>query len=140
MRILSGILASFIASGVLFAADFSKSSDADLINLAGKVQPSDAKDYFAEIDKRIDEMTTKEARDFREKMRLNEEKVFDNMKVKDVRAYRKSIDEALGRKFPHHAKMGDKRDFEKGQRFKGGKCSGDCSKNAPSKKGDTSKK
>ena len=96
MKFLNSILAITIASGALFAADFSKSSNDDLLNLAGKIQPSDAKDYFAEIEKRVSEMTGKEAREFRDKFFANEQKVFDNMKVKDIRAYKQSLAGARG--------------------------------------------
>lgn len=96
MKILNICVASIIASGALFAADFSKSSNADLLNMAGKISAADARDYFAEIDKRVDEMTGKEAREFWEKYRANEEKVFDTMKVKDIRAYKQSLDGAKG--------------------------------------------
>ncbi|MGX2983491.1 DUF1104 domain-containing protein [Helicobacter sp. 23-1045] len=98
MKVLSSILAVTIASGALFAADFSKSSNADLLNLAGKIKAEEAKDYFAEIEKRVDEMTGKEAREFREKFHANEQKVFDNMKMKDIRAYKQSLAGARGGK------------------------------------------
>ena len=115
MKVFSMILASIFASGALFAADFSKSSNADLLNMAGKVKAEEARDFFAEIDKRIDEMTGKEAREFWEKFRANEEKVFDGMKVKDVRAYKQSLADARlgapanmpkGKKDKHHKKHG----------------------------------
>lgn len=114
MKVFSMILASIFASGALFAADFSKSSNADLLNMAGKVKAEEARDFFAEIDKRIDEMTGKQAREFWEKFRANEEKVFDGMKVKDVRAYKQSLMDARGgmpsmpkgKKDKHHKKHG----------------------------------
>lgn len=96
MKILSSILAVTIASSALFAADFSKSSNDDLLNLAGKIKAEEAKDYFAEIEKRVDEMTGKEAWEFREKFFANEQKVFDNMKTKDIRAYKQSLAGARG--------------------------------------------
>lgn len=95
MRILSGIAISIIASGMVFAADFSSKSNDELINMAGKVSASDAKDYFGEIEKRTDEMTVKEAKAFKEKLKAQEDKVFENMKVKDVKAYKKSIHENM---------------------------------------------
>lgn len=113
MKVFSMILASVLASGALFAADFSKSSNADLLNMAGKVKADEARDFFVEVDKRIDEMTTKQAREFWEKFRKNEEKVFDGMKVKDVRAYKQSLMDARGgmpmpqgKKDKHHKKHG----------------------------------
>ena len=113
MKVFSIVLAGILASGALFAADFSKSSNADLLNMAGKVKAEDARDFFAEIDKRVDEMTGKEAREFWEKYRKNEEKVFDGMKVKDVRAYKQSLMDARGgmpmpqgKKDKHHKKHG----------------------------------
>lgn len=94
MKVFSIVLAGVLASGALFAADFSKSSNNDLLNMAGKVKAEDARDFFSEIEKRVDEMTGKQAREFWEKYRANEEKVFDGMKVKDVRAYKQSLAEA----------------------------------------------
>ncbi|MGX3009957.1 DUF1104 domain-containing protein [Helicobacter sp. 23-1044] len=98
MKILRSILAVTIASGALFATDFSKSSNDELLNLAGKIKAEEAKDYFAEIEKRVDEMTGKEAREFREKFHANEQKVFDNMKMKDIRTYKQSLAGARGGK------------------------------------------
>lgn len=128
MKILSFLAISVIASGVLFAADFSKNSNADLLNMAGKVKAEDARDYFAEINKRVDEMTNKEARTFWETYRKNEEKVFDNMKVKDVRAYKQSLDGVRGG-VPCGDKGGRKGDrgFGKGARHGGANhCGGNC--------------
>lgn len=140
MKILGGILASILASGALFAADFSKSSNADLLNLAGKIQPSEAKDYFSEIEKRVDEMTGKEAREFREKFHANEQKVFDNMKMKDIRAYKQSLAGARGGKpcgefgappFDKGGK-GAKGDRFKGEKGKGrGNCGANCNPQTP---------
>ncbi len=139
MKILSGILASIVASSVLFAADFSKSSNADLLNMAGKVKAEEAKDFFAEIEKRIDEMTGKEAREFREKFRANEEKVFDTMKVKDIRAYKQSLAGVRGGmpcEFGGAPDRGGKgkgdRGFGKGQGKPQGKCGANCP-NPPAK-------
>lgn len=145
MKILSSILAVTIASGALFAADFSKSSNDDLLNLAGKIKAEEAKDYFAEIEKRVDEMTGKEAREFREKFRANEEKVFDNMKTKDIRAYKQSLAGARGGKHYGFGECGNFGNpyFEKGgkgakgNRFKGekgkgyGNCSANCNPKTP---------
>lgn len=132
MKILSFLALSIIASGALFAADFSKSSNADLLNMAGKVKAEEARDYFAEIDKRVVEMTGKEAREFWETYRANEEKVFDTMKVKDIRAYKQSLGGARGMPcggFDKGGKGKGDRGFGKGQGNKGrgaGHCGGNC--------------
>lgn len=143
MKLLSSILAVTIASGALFAADFSKSSNDDLLNLAGKIKAEEAKDYFAEIEKRVNEMTGKEAREFREKFRANEEKVFDNMKVKDIRTYKQSLAGARGGKHYGFGECGGNPPFEKGgkgakgakgERSKGqgrGNCGANCNPPAP---------
>lgn len=130
MKVLSFLALSIIASGALFAADFSKSSNADLLNMAGKVKAEEARDYFAEIDKRVVEMTGKEAREFWETYRANEEKVFDTMKVKDIRAYKQSLGGARGMPCGGFDKGGKgDRGFGKGQGNKGrgaGHCGGNC--------------
>ena len=135
MKILSFLALSIIASGAIVAADFSKSSNADLLNMAGKVKAEEARDYFAEIDKRVDEMTGKEAREFWEKYRANEEKVFDTMKVKDIRAYKQSLGGARGGMpcsgAPDKGGKGKgDRGFGKGQGkgawHKAGNCGGNC--------------
>ena len=143
MKFLSSILAVTIASSALFAADFSKSSNDELLNLAGKVKAEEAKDYFAEIEKRVDEMTGKEAREFREKFFANEQKVFDNMKVKDIRAYKQSLAGASSRKLHGFGECGGNPPFEKGskgakgaksERSKGqgrGNCGANCNPPAP---------
>lgn len=89
------ILGAMVLSGILFGADYSKSSNEDLINLSGKVEPKDISSYFKEIEKRVDEMSMKEAREFRDKLREQEMKVYDNMKVKDFKARQNAIREAM---------------------------------------------
>ena len=146
MKFLNSILAVTIASGALFATDFSKSSNADLLNLAGKVKAEEAKDYFAEIEKRVSEMTGKEAREFRDKFFANEQKVFDNMKVKDIRAYKQSLAGARGGKpcafggefgAPPFEKGGKGAKGARGENFKGekgkgrGNCGANCNPPAP---------
>lgn len=86
---------SLAASGVLFAADYSKQSNDDLVNLAGKVAPNDMFDYQAEIRKRSENMTIKDARAFHDKIKAQETKVYDEMKVKDWKARKAAIKEAM---------------------------------------------
>lgn len=144
MKILSFLAVSIIASGTIFAADFSKSSNADLLNMAGKVKATEARDYFAEIDKRVDEMTGKEAREFWETYRTNEEKVFDSMKVKDIRAYKQSLGGARGDRhfagapFDRGGK-GD-RGFNKGQGKGAWRDAGHCGENCPNPPAPPAKK
>lgn len=122
MRVLSSIAMSIIASGVLFAADFSAKSLDDLVNLAGKVEINDVKDYYNEIEKRTNEMTVKEAKAFKEKLKTAEEKAFENMKVKDVKAYKKQAHESM------KAKVGEMKDkfpcIDGKKSKKGGECKG----------------
>ncbi len=95
-KILSvGLIGSVILSGMLFGADFSKQSNKELINLAGTVEPKDMMDYRKEIEKRIDEMTMKEAREFRTQIKEQATKAYDNMKVKDFKARQKAIMETM---------------------------------------------
>lgn len=93
------ILCAMVLSGVLFGADFSKSSNDDLIKLAGKVDPKDVPSYYAEIEKRVDDMTMKQAREFKDQIREQERQVYDNMKVKDFKARQRAIRDAMRAEF-----------------------------------------
>lgn len=80
-------------ASVALSADYSKKSDKELINIAGSMEPKDVASYFQEVEKRVEEMTLKEAKEFKEKIRAQEQKVFDSMKVKDFKARKKAIHE-----------------------------------------------
>ena len=90
-----GLIGSFILSGVVFGADFSKKTNDELVQLSGIVEPNDVLDYNKEIERRINEMTRKEAKEFRDKIREQEDKVYDNMKIKDLELRKKSIFDAM---------------------------------------------
>ena len=96
------LLSSFVMSGALFAADFSKKSLDELVDLAGKVEPKDVADYRAEVQKRSENMTVKESRDFHDKIKAQRDKVYDSMTVKELKARKAAIKEATG------GKMGEK--------------------------------
>lgn len=128
MKVLSSIAISIIASGVMFAADFSTKSIDDLVNMAGKVSTTDMKDYVNEIEKRTNEMTVKEAKAFKEKLKTAEEKAFENMKVKDVKAYKQSMHENM------KANVQNMKDNFPCFDGKKGKKGGDCPLNKAQKK------
>ncbi|RDU65478.1 DUF1104 domain-containing protein [Helicobacter sp. MIT 14-3879] len=91
------ILGAIVLSSILFSADYSSKSDNDLINLAGTIEPKDIPSYFDEIEKRVNEMTMKDAREFKMKVKEQENKVYDKMKVKDFKARQKAIMEVMGK-------------------------------------------
>ncbi|RAX54230.1 hypothetical protein CCY99_04255 [Helicobacter sp. 16-1353] len=128
-----GLIGSLVLGGFIFGADFSKKSNDEIINLAGSVEPKDIIDYDKEIKKRVEEMTMKDAREFMTKIKEQEKKIFDNMKVKDFKARQKAIMDARrenckaqGESCKYHMKdmkggnpsKGSKRDFKGDNREK----------------------
>lgn len=93
-----GLIASFVLGSFVFGADFSKKSNNEIINLAGSVEPKDVFDYDKEIKKRMEDMTMKDAREFRTKIKEQETKIYDNMKVKDFKVRQKAIMESMREK------------------------------------------
>lgn len=83
---------------ILVAADFSKKSEADLINLSGKVKVSDFADYQLEISKRLKNKNEKDAQDFRQKLKVQYEKATENMTVKQLREYQKATKEEMNKR------------------------------------------
>lgn len=86
---------SMAFAGFVMAADFSKASNKELIDIAGSIPPSDVPSYHTEVKNRTQEMTVKEAREFKEKIKNQESKVIDKMKVKDYRERKVAIDRAF---------------------------------------------
>ncbi|MGX3098365.1 DUF1104 domain-containing protein [Helicobacter sp. 23-1046] len=86
---------SMAFAGFVMAADFSKASNKELIDIAGSIPPSDVPSYHAEVKNRTQEMTVKEAREFKEKIKNQEQKVFDKMKVKDFKARKEAVSKAF---------------------------------------------
>ncbi|RAX58666.1 hypothetical protein CCZ01_02475 [Helicobacter monodelphidis] len=92
MKTISLICASAIlCTGIVAAADFSKTSLADLQNMSGKVKPQDALDYRMELHKRMEEMTVKEAREFRQQLREKARANHDKMTKAELQKYREDV-------------------------------------------------
>ena len=94
-----GMTLALLCCGGLFsalsAADFSKKSDDELIKLSGSVKAVDFPDYKIEIAKRIKQKSDKDAQVFKEELKAQYEKATENMKVKELREYRKATGEAM---------------------------------------------
>ncbi len=88
---LSILVGAVLSASVALAADFSKKSNDELINLSGKVAPKDYPDYKIEIHKRMQGMTLQESRDFANKLKDKSQSVYDKMTLKEYREYRESI-------------------------------------------------
>ncbi len=84
-------LSILCGSAMLFAADFSKNSINELQNMAGKVAPKDVLDYRIEINKRIDAMTVKEAREFKEALHNAVHNNQSKMTAEELRKYRAEV-------------------------------------------------
>ncbi|WP_297812622.1 DUF1104 domain-containing protein [uncultured Helicobacter sp.] len=78
-------------TSALFGADYSKTSNEELIKLSGKVAPKDYPDYKMEIHKRMQEMKVKDAREFRDRLREAHWNACDNMTQKEHQAYHNAI-------------------------------------------------
>lgn len=84
-------LVSAMSVSVVFAADFSKTSEKELIELSGKVAPKDYPDYKIELHKRILEMKVKDAKEFQQKLRNAKKEAFEKNTPKQNREYQKNI-------------------------------------------------
>lgn len=95
MKILSGMLVSFVAGSMLFAADFSSKSNDELVSLAGSVSKEDIVSYVSEIENRIVKMNEKEAIEFRNKLQSQEQQAVSKMSDAQKAQYKQDIDKAL---------------------------------------------
>ena len=95
---VSLVLSSALSVSVLAAADFSKNSNQSLIDMAGNVAPKDYPDYKMEVHKRMQKMTKEEAKDFKDKMRTQSQKVNDTRTLKEFRERKEAIAQAIEEK------------------------------------------
>ncbi len=102
------LISSFVFSGVIFGADFSKKTNDELIKLSGIVDPKDILDYRKEIENRIDNMTKKEAKEFRDRIREQEDRVYDDMKVKDLKLRKQEIRDAIEKQCKNNSELCNK--------------------------------
>ncbi|TLD86727.1 DUF1104 domain-containing protein [Helicobacter sp. MIT 05-5294] len=84
--IFSVALVGALISSAL-SADYSKTSNEELVKLSGKVSPKDYPDYKIEIHKRIEEMKVKDARAFQEQLRAAHLKATEKMSETEYRKY-----------------------------------------------------
>lgn len=85
---------SLIVAGMMsgvFGADYSKMSNEELIAQSGVFDPKEAKAYFQEIIKRVEQMSEAQAREFRFKLHEERMKSEENMLLKDYRARKQAI-------------------------------------------------
>ena len=89
--LISVLVGTTLSVSVALAADFSKKSNEELVNLSGKVAPKDYPDYKMEIHKRMQKMEIQEGRDFADNLRKNAQINYDKMTMKEYREYRDEI-------------------------------------------------
>ncbi|MDD6056156.1 MAG: DUF1104 domain-containing protein [Helicobacter sp.] len=94
---LGFVLVSALSASA-FAADFSKKSDKELIDLAGKVAPKDYPDFKMEVYKRVQEMKVKDAKVFKEQMRKAKREAMQNNTVKKNREYKEAIKKEIDKR------------------------------------------
>ncbi|WP_367759749.1 sialic acid-binding protein [Helicobacter pylori] len=92
LKILSVSALLFVA---LNAKDFSKTSDEDLVKMAGVVAPQDIVDYTKELKKRMEKMPEDKRKAFHKQLHEYATKNTDNMTVADFEARQKAVKEAL---------------------------------------------
>lgn len=92
--ILSLALVGALASSV-FATDYSKTSNEELIKMSGKVAPKDYPDYRMEIHKRMQNMKVKDAGEFGDKLREAHWSVCGNMTQKEHQEYHDAIHQEM---------------------------------------------
>ncbi len=90
-RMKKVFLSVVVMLGVLIGADYSKMSNEELIEQAGKFPVEEAVVYHKELQKRVDGMTMAESREFFSKLRAAKNKNEENMKMKDLRERREQI-------------------------------------------------
>lgn len=89
------LMGSLIFSSFAFGADFSKKTNDELVKLSGIVDPKDVLDYKKEIENRINNMTGNDAKVFKEQLRTQKEKVYGEMKVRDLKQRQEAIFNAI---------------------------------------------
>ena len=93
--LISVLVGTALSVSVTLAADFSKKSNEELVNLSGKVAPKDYPDYRMEIHKRMQKMEIQEGRDFADNLRKNAQSNYDKMTMKEYREYRKETEKRI---------------------------------------------
>ncbi|MCL9823028.1 DUF1104 domain-containing protein [Helicobacter colisuis] len=109
--IISILVGTALSASIALAADFSKKSNDELINLSGKVTPKDYPDYKMEIHKRTQKMTLKEGRDFRKQLRDKRQSVYEQMTLKEYREYQDAIAKETAKRIDS---MSEKEAYESG--------------------------
>lgn len=79
------VLSVVVMFGALFGIDYSKMSNEELIGQAGKFPVKEAVAYHKELQKRADEMTVAQSREFFAQVKQAKVKNEENMKRKDLR-------------------------------------------------------
>ncbi|PAF53406.1 hypothetical protein BKH42_06210 [Helicobacter sp. 13S00482-2] len=97
-KFVSMVLAAAFCASLAFGASFSKTSNDDLIKMAGTVAPKDVPDYRIELHKRMKTMKQDEAKTFHQKLEASMKKNTEKMSVKDMRARREAIKKAMDEK------------------------------------------
>nr|WRE11144.1 DUF1104 domain-containing protein [Helicobacter pylori] len=92
LKILSVGALLFVA---LNAKDFSKTSDEDLVKMAGVVAPQDIVDYTKELKMRMKKMPEDKRKAFHKQLHEYAVKNTDSMTVADFEARQKAVKEAL---------------------------------------------
>ncbi|WP_120843612.1 DUF1104 domain-containing protein [Helicobacter pylori] len=92
LKILSVSALLFVA---LNAKDFSKTSDEDLVKMAGVVAPQDIVDYTKELKMRMKKMPEDKRKAFHKQLHEYAIKNTDKMTVADFEARQKAVKEAL---------------------------------------------
>lgn len=95
MKVLSGMLVTFVAGSMLFAADFSTKSNDELVSIAGSVAKEDIVSYVSEIENRVSQMSEQEAGEFKNKLEAQEKQAISAMSEKERAQYKQNIDEAI---------------------------------------------
>ena len=90
--VMAGVLFAFFGQGLTMAADYSKSSDDELIKQNnGKLKPVDAADLKLEVMKRANKLEGEAKKAFLDKVKTAYDKATENFKVKDFRAYEEAV-------------------------------------------------
>lgn len=84
-----------VLGSCVYAADFSKKSDNELVQLSGSVKVGEFVDYQLEVAKRLKKMAQKDMQAFKEKLHAQYEKATESMNVKQWREYKKATYEAM---------------------------------------------
>ncbi len=99
-----------LMTSLTLAADYSKLNNDDLAKLSGKVEAKDSVDYYVELYNRMENMTKKELREFKDASHEAFRKNTEKLSMKEFREKMEAIHQAIKDKLDSFTKKECKED------------------------------